>query len=301
MKNRFNLNLDFDELTVINRVSRLLPWATPIYTAYLIIVYLLKAGVFWAVAGIEGMVVEGLGIVSVSTLLNTIDHNSRISDGEDGRKQPVWIAASITGFYYLVVIFIVVFLDGVTFEQRLINGLLASLSLVSAVLLGTRSVMLQQRESIAQDKAAERQDKALRRAENLAIRAGADKLELRLAQISKITGIAVSDLAQGKPDSAKATASPDSAKATASPNGGKVRKPKRKTKRKVAKTAQQPNPENLSGNRLAIWQMLQDDPDLTNQAISQRLGISHQAVSNNRKVLVSAGLAKPPARTLARG
>lgn len=269
------LKLNFDELVFIDKFSRFLPWLTPIYSAYLVTMFLINAGVVWPIAIIEGLVVEGLGIVAINTLLGMVEHNQ--SRGEGERPMPVFLVGFIAVFYTVIIILVVYFLDVTKPEHRLINGLLASLSLVSAGLIGARSVMLQRQAERQAEIIDQLQTKELERLQRAAIRAGANKQALILAQFANASGIDISEIAQA--ENAISASAPQIASTSASGNGNQ-----RKQEPQVLTVDQ------LAGTRLKIYEALQNEPELTNKQVAEKLGISHQAVSPYRRELAKSGL-----------
>ena len=210
------------EKTVVDLIAATVPWIAPIIPAWLV-----SVGVYKTVerniifAGLAGLVVEILGISTITTTILFWTHNQDVaySDGykvavreERGRssvikkewRAPTWLAGMAALYYMVIVIIASVILDGGPDRMVMtIKALLSSTSVVGAVILGVRSqyklrtTKVVKMEKVVKDEKLQLSQRKLQM-ENMHSRekSGADWRGLELAEKKLIAEMTVEELMQ---------------------------------------------------------------------------------------------------------
>lgn len=130
------------EETLVDNISATIPWLAPIIPAYIAFVNLTEMLKFNNTIGwIGAIVVEFLGLATVSTTFWLWNYNDS-NKGKDGnQKAPVFVSGFTAGFYILIVIIVNVVLDidKSPFTHILAKALLSTLSISGAITLSIRS------------------------------------------------------------------------------------------------------------------------------------------------------------------
>lgn len=140
------------ETTLTDTAAALIPWLAPLPSAWLVgaasIEYL-----SWPlpVAIVTAVIVEGLGISSMSTALELREYNQ--AKRKTDPAAPAWLAAILAGVYLLTAVSLTVFLDLLPSLAHVAPAIFPGLSLVGAVLLALRADHRRRLAAIAQDKA----------------------------------------------------------------------------------------------------------------------------------------------------
>jgi len=165
---QLNLIIRNSEASLVNLLSALAPWAAPLAPAYMTFSHLVSGGfgfpayIAWAVA----MVVEVLGLSSISTILAFWSYNRRFKD--DTRKAPVWLAVLSFIIYLAVILLVNVALDAANIlatpeSQAWIKvgakALLTLLSVPAAVILATRTQHKEMLDTVERDRERRREEK----------------------------------------------------------------------------------------------------------------------------------------------
>jgi len=166
--------------TIITIIATWLPWLAPVYTIYLVVSHLLHQQVPWPIAAVVGVVIEALGIIVVFTVIEIYTYNTNKLKSD--QHAVMWPALVVSVIYFGIVIAVTV-MRPVPAEQKILDGTLAGLSAVSAVLIGLR--VLFERTKL------ENAEAGLKRR---AARAGISATALTLAQLEKETGVSAERL-----------------------------------------------------------------------------------------------------------
>jgi len=126
------------EMKVTNFMAGALPWLAPVPSAALV-VNATQNYLKWSepIAVIAGVVIEGLGLTSVSTALSLWDFNVRKSRNEP--TAPFWIAAVLVGVYFVSTIGLTVVLDANSGLTHAAPAIFPILSIVATVNIALRS------------------------------------------------------------------------------------------------------------------------------------------------------------------
>ena len=149
------------EATLVDNVSATLPWFAPTiaaWLAYFKMSTILEFPIWLSATG--GLVIEGLGLVTVSTVFKLWDYNQ--SKGKSQRKSPVFVAIGVSAFYLIIVLTVNVILGDEPVIHKVAESLLTSLSIPGAITLALRSNherMLQEHEKERAERKAERSGK----------------------------------------------------------------------------------------------------------------------------------------------
>lgn len=104
--------IDNTEGSVINLLTAVAPWGAPTPPAYMSYIHALNVLEFpWWVAIIIAIVVEVLGLATVSTMISFWKYNQKFRNSSQYRKAPVWIVAGAFVFYLALIITSNVILD----------------------------------------------------------------------------------------------------------------------------------------------------------------------------------------------
>lgn len=141
------------EGSFVNLISAIAPWGAPAPVAYMTYEHCVNALHFPVlIAIITALVVEALGISSISTALSFWAHNKKFTDSKN--QSPLWLAIGTFAFYIVLVLSLNVVLDAeqlsrvpnlalgeyaVTGGMILGRALLSLLSIPAGVLLATRA------------------------------------------------------------------------------------------------------------------------------------------------------------------
>lgn len=127
------------ESLVINNVSALAPWLTPLIPAYMVGVSMYENLAFPVViAVIAAIIIEIVGLSAVYTTYEFWDFNSSKHTGMN--SAPLGVALPTAVFYLVVVLLFNVLMDmHSTDVQKIAKGLISSLSAVSAIILALRA------------------------------------------------------------------------------------------------------------------------------------------------------------------
>jgi hypothetical protein len=131
------------EGSVVNLLSAIAPWAAPVAPAYLSLMHMTHRLSFPQPVAISvAVVVEILGLTTISTAISFWSHNRRYQKAKDYKKAPVGLVIGAFVFYLVVIISVNVILD-VFPESRVAvivsNGLLTTLSIPAATVLAVRT------------------------------------------------------------------------------------------------------------------------------------------------------------------
>jgi hypothetical protein len=148
------------EASFINFISAVVPWGAPFPVAYMSFMHQVDVLEFpWAVAIISALVIEFLGVSTVSTILGFWSHNRKYQD--EKKKSPVWVAVLAFCMYLFIVLTTNVALDatkGTDWEQVAVVAVRAFLTLMTipaALIMGVRALH-QESLTEAQDSKRER-------------------------------------------------------------------------------------------------------------------------------------------------
>lgn len=138
------------EITIINIISSFAPWLAPIAPAYMSYHNALDKLNFppW-VALVVGLVVEFLGLTTISTALSFWYHNKKYKS--DKNRVPIEIPIFAFIFYLIVVVTLNVMLEAIPNNPFIIiaaRALLVFLSVPAAVILAVRAVHVQVLDSL---------------------------------------------------------------------------------------------------------------------------------------------------------
>lgn len=166
------------EASIVNLLSAVGPWASPIIPAYMTFEHVGDSlGFPTEIAWISALVVEILGLSTVSTSLSFWSHNKR--EGALKNKAPVQLVIGTFAFYLLVVLSINVFLDVGKIVSNGIQGdfyewtkigvraLLTLLSVPAALIMAVRAQHQDLLRHIRDDKEARRIERERRKEGNL--------------------------------------------------------------------------------------------------------------------------------------
>lgn len=126
------------ESTIIDLVSSATTWIAPMIPAYLTWYHLVKVLLFpeW-IAFIGAIVVEFLGLSSITTTLQFVDYN-RMKRKTDP-SAPIYVPLFSTIFYFTIIVVVNILLDDTVLLIRLSKGLLVCLSIIAGLILSSRS------------------------------------------------------------------------------------------------------------------------------------------------------------------
>jgi len=155
------------EASLVNLLSALAPWAAPLAPAYMTFSHITRKMGFpieisWAVA----LVVEVLGLSSISTILAFWSYNRRYKDKT--RKAPVWIAIFSFVIYLAVILMVNVALDAADLmatpdTQAWVNvgarALLTLLSIPAAIILAVRTQHKEMLDAYERDRERSREER----------------------------------------------------------------------------------------------------------------------------------------------
>lgn len=130
------------ENSMVNFFSAIAPWLAPLVPMQITIEHMTGyLGFNWFVAISAGLVVEILGLASVSTILRLWRHNQTMKANKD--KQPMWIVVFVYLFYLAVILAVIALPELSKAEQDWIavsvKILLALLSVPAGITLAIRS------------------------------------------------------------------------------------------------------------------------------------------------------------------
>lgn len=144
---RINATIRSTEGSLVNLLSAIAPWLAPLAPAAMSWRHMIDSLAFdQFIAGAIAVVVEVMGLASVSTIIAFWSHNRNYKD--DRLKAPVWIAVFTFVFYLGVILIMNVALDAanlaalVPYREGVVifaKALLTLLSIPAAVLLAIRS------------------------------------------------------------------------------------------------------------------------------------------------------------------
>lgn len=148
------------EASLVNLLSAIAPWAAPIAPAYMSFFHMTGVLAFpeW-VAGSVAVVVEVLGLSTISTAIAFWAHNKRYRT--EFRKAPVWVAVTAFVSYLSIVLTVNVLLEATQAKYALIlaKGLLTLMSVPAAIILAVRTQHTNLIDEMREDKDRRRQDK----------------------------------------------------------------------------------------------------------------------------------------------
>lgn len=156
---RLRESLSEIENNLTDGIAAISPWITPLPSAALVANAVVQ-DLHWnqALGWITAVIIESLGLTTVSTSLQLWDYNT--AKRKNDPSAPFMLAASLVGVYLFSTIGLTVLLDIFPEMGRFAPALFPLLALVGAVNLALRSGHRRRIESIAQDRAdrkAERQ------------------------------------------------------------------------------------------------------------------------------------------------
>lgn len=130
------------EASFVNLISAIVPWLAPLAPAWMSYVNLQAHLNFpqW-VAGAIALVIEGLGMSTVSTWMGFWEHNRRYK--ATGNKTPAWIPLSMFGFYLMLVLTLNVTLEIqslASLNEIFARALVTLLSVPAVTVLAVRSM-----------------------------------------------------------------------------------------------------------------------------------------------------------------
>ena len=128
------------ESSIVNFVSAFAPWLAPIIPAFLTFKHTQTIlGFPKPIAFIGALVIEFLGLATISTSTVFWKHNQRYSSKEN--QAPLWIALGTFVFYLIVILTVNVVLSWQVYnvEELVAITLLTSLSVPAAVTIAVRS------------------------------------------------------------------------------------------------------------------------------------------------------------------
>jgi len=146
------------ETSFVDSVAGTTPWLAPVIPAWMAYHNMTSVMSFpWGVAFIGALVVECLGMSTVTTAVQFWDWNDkkRISD----QAAPVNVALGTAGFYLAIILIVNVLLDMSDWLQCLAKLLLSTLSIIGAVTLAIRSQHRRRVLDIEAEKQAKRQER----------------------------------------------------------------------------------------------------------------------------------------------
>lgn len=138
------------ESSIVNFVSAFAPWLAPIIPAYLTYTHTQTIlGFPVEIAFIGALVIEFLGLATISTSTTFWKHNQRYSSKEN--QVPLWIALGTFVFYLVVILTVNVVLSWRVYkaEELVAITLLTSLSVPAAVTIAVRSQYADVKKEIA--------------------------------------------------------------------------------------------------------------------------------------------------------
>lgn len=129
------------EKSFLDIVSAIIPYGVPVIPAFLMYHNARQQMSFpHEVALVSAIVVEGLGLASVTTAIQFYRNNQRYKDEKN--KAPFWVAVGVYGFYILIVMLVNVILEWVSGERSgwviLAIALFMLLGIPAGVLIGIR-------------------------------------------------------------------------------------------------------------------------------------------------------------------
>jgi len=129
------------EKSFLDIISAIIPYGVPVIPAYLMYHNAREQMNFpHEVALVAAIVVEGLGLASVTTAIQFFRNNQRYKDEKN--KAPFWVAVAVYGFYILVVMLVNVILEWVSGARSgwviLAIALFMLLGIPAGVLIGIR-------------------------------------------------------------------------------------------------------------------------------------------------------------------
>lgn len=148
------------EASVINLISAIAPWGAPLPVAWMSFIHQVEVLNFpTVVAVVSALVIEFLGVSTVSTIIGFWSYNRKYTD--DKKKSPVWVAIAAFLMYLFIVLSTNVALDatkGGEWEQVavvVVRALLTLMTVPAALIMAVRA-MHQESLTDAQDSKRER-------------------------------------------------------------------------------------------------------------------------------------------------
>lgn len=144
------------EETLVDVLAAFIPWLAPAIPAYL--AWRNMTGVLHFnsyLAGVGAVVVEFLGLATVSTTITLWDYNDTKRMGD--QRAPLWVAGVTALAYIVIVLTVNVLLDNAPALHLLAQALLSLLSVIGAVTLAVRAQHARRLAAIQIDKDERRQ------------------------------------------------------------------------------------------------------------------------------------------------
>jgi uncharacterized membrane protein len=158
----------------VDGVAMALPWAGGLVPATLTYQNLQVAGLEWWQAGVVAAVVEGMGFVTVTTVIDIYEHNRAeqavAQENSWNGSRPVfdgafWIALGGAALYLLAVLVINTVLDGAASPAKLVTGgLLSTFGVLGGAMVALRNQLTKRRDALALAESRKRQAEADREA-----------------------------------------------------------------------------------------------------------------------------------------
>lgn len=154
--------VDSAESTAVDLVARLSPWLAPLPTAYLTATATVKH-LSWPtqMGAVAGVVIESLGLASVSTALELREYNA--TKRKSDPTAPFGLSVALAGVYFGAVTSLTVALDTIPSMATFAPLAFPILSLAGVTVLAIRRDHRRRIEAIAQQKAERRATRATRK------------------------------------------------------------------------------------------------------------------------------------------
>lgn len=152
-----NRGINESESSFINLISALSPWLAPLPAAWMSYAHMTTYLEFpIPVAIAVAIVVEVLGLSTISTALSFYEHNRRYNGKTSVKRSPLWLVVITYLFYLAIVLTINVLIDAVlgtsTWPIIVARGLLVLMSLPAGMLIGLRKQHYELVVQIAEEK-----------------------------------------------------------------------------------------------------------------------------------------------------
>jgi len=152
------------ENTLIDNLASTTPWLAPVMPAYIAwanMTHILKFP--WWVSLIGALVVEFLGIATITTAFQFWDWNDK--KRQTDQSAPFVIATICAGFYLAIILTVNVLLDTSIILSTIAKALLSTLSIIAAIILAVRSQHARRITQIEAEKEQKRQERQEKRQE----------------------------------------------------------------------------------------------------------------------------------------
>ena len=146
------------EALLIDVISMLIPWASPLIPAYMCFNSVSSVlGFPWWVAMATASVVELLGLATINTVFEFWSFNA--SKNKTETSSPVKLAIVVTVFYLAIILIVNTMLDDAPIIHKVAKGLLSLLTAIGGVTIAMRSAHARRLEEYDDQRKERRQER----------------------------------------------------------------------------------------------------------------------------------------------